>query len=176
MRTLLILAAAAAAMIPAVAEAAEPPCLTPSEFTSLATYALPSAITGASQRCAASLPRTAFIERDAVQLAQSYSAAKAAAWPGAKAAFLKVGSTINPQAQDVFRTLPDNALQPLVDGVIVGVVSEKLPLDRCAAVDRLVTLLSPLPPQSTAELIGLAVGLGSKPGPHKLGKFAICPA
>jgi hypothetical protein len=33
-----------------------------------------------------------------------------------------------------------------------------------------------LPPQNTAELIALAVGLGSRSGGGKLGRIAICAA
>ena len=43
-------------------------------------------------------------------------------------------------------------------------------------VDRIARLLSPLPPENAAELIGVAVGLGSKTGAAKVGKVSICEA
>jgi hypothetical protein len=39
-----------------------------------------------------------------------------------------------------------------------------------------VMLLSPLPAESTAEVIGLAAGLGARAGQARLGKLAICKA
>ena len=53
MRATLKAAALALAMVPGLAQAAEPPCLSPREFAALANYALPSVITGTASRCAA---------------------------------------------------------------------------------------------------------------------------
>ncbi len=92
MRQFIALAAAALTALPGIAAAAEPPCLTPAEFTALSSYALPSIITGTTQRCAATLPADAWLRRNGGQLAARYAAAKPAAWPGAKAAFLKLSA------------------------------------------------------------------------------------
>jgi len=48
--------------------------------------------------------------------------------------------------------------------------------DACPSIDRVFALLSPLPAENTAELIALAVGLGSKAGEARLGRFSICKA
>lgn len=153
------------------------PCLTASEFGSLSSYALPSIITGANERCSAALPADAWLRRNGGELAARYAVAKPAAWPGAKTAFLKVGGGLgNAQAVDLLKSMPDSALQTMLDSLIAGMVSQRLPTDRCASVDRLVRLLSPLPAESTAELIALAAGLGAKSGQAKVGAFAICPA
>lgn len=161
----------------AQAASATPPCLTPAEFTALSSYALPSVIRGTSQRCASVLPGDAFLAREGERLADRYAQRKAANWPVAKAAFLKLGGTEGAgDAAEMFRTLPDSTLQPLVDGLIEGMINQKLPSERCAAVDRLIALLSPLPAENTAELIGLAAGFGAKSGQAKVGQFSICPA
>ncbi len=167
--------AIALALLPGLARAAEPPCLTPAEFTSLAGYTLPNIITGTSQRCAAVLPGDAWLIRNGAELAGRYAAGKAKSWPGAKAAFFKVGDSMgDSRTTDLIRSLPDATLQPLVDGMVEGVVKEKLPTDRCTTIDRVLRLLSPLPADSTAELIALAVGLGSRAGTPRVGKFTIC--
>lgn len=178
MRFSATLAAFLITAVPLAAEAAgSPPCLTASEFTALSSYALPSIISGASERCAAALPADAWLRRNGGQLAARYAQAKPAAWPGAKAAFLKVGGGIgNTDATNLIKSLPDASLQPMVDTLISGMVGQRLPTDRCAAIDRLVRLLSPLPPESTAELIAVAAGLGARTGQAKIGAFAICPA
>jgi hypothetical protein len=176
MRRLTAIAAALLAVAPTVAQAAEPPCLSPDEFTSLAGYALPSIISGTSQRCISTLGPSAFLRRSGPELIQRYAERKPAAWPAAKAAFLKLSSTTNADANNLIRTLPDASLQQMLDGLLQGMVSQQVPLDRCGAIDRLIGLLAPLPPQSTAEVIALAVGLGAKAGRARIGTISICAA
>jgi hypothetical protein len=161
---------------PGIAQAAEPPCLTAREFTDLSSYALPSIITGTTERCSAALGPDAYLKRSGTALASRYAAAKPAAWPGAKAAFLKLSGGTNSQAGDLLRTMPDNSLQPIVDAMIVGMIGQQVQTERCGTIDRFVRLVAPLPPQNTAELIALTVGLGSRSGGGKLGKLTICAA
>ncbi len=166
---------AVASMLPGLAAAAEPPCLTASEFTALATYSLPSVITGTAQRCDATLPPDAFLKTDGAGLAARYGDAKEAAWPGAKAAFLKLAGQNDAGAGNIVKGLSDPAMQQIVDTAIAAKVADALPVDRCDTVNQLLKLLAPLPPESTAGVIALAVGLGTKSG-RKLGPIAVCPA
>lgn len=176
MRGILTAAAALLALVPGMARAADLPCLSPAEFASLSTYSLPSMISGTTQRCAASLPPDSWLSRNGAGLAQRYAALRPQAWPGAKAAFVKVAPAVNPLVVDIMGKLPDETLQPLVDAWVEALVAQQLPLERCGKVDRLVRLLSPLPAESTAELLGLAIGLGAKSGGGRFGKLAICGA
>ena len=156
------------------AQAAEPPCLTPTEFTALSSYALPSAIRGATARCAGTLPASAYLRSSGEMLARKYDGRKAAVWPTTKAAFIRVGSVMSPQTSEVFKSMPDGSLQPIVDSLLTTTVEQKLPLDRCVALDRLAMLLAPLPPENTAEIFGLAAGLYARDGRSKLGPFSVC--
>jgi hypothetical protein len=176
MRKAVQLIALALIAAPGVAQAAEPPCLTAREFTDLSSYALPSIITGTVERCSASLGPSAFLKRDGGALASRYAAAKPAAWPGAKSAFFKLSGGANSDAGSLFRNMPDNKLQPMVDSLVEGLIAQQVPAERCRTIDTAVRLLAPLPPQNTAELIALAVGLGSRGGGGKLGKLTLCPA
>ena len=164
----------ALALVPGVARAAEPPCLSSAEFTALAGYGLPSAIAGTSQRCAATLPADAFLRTQGPALIARYATAKPAMWPAAKAAFFKLGIAAPPEAMQMLRALPDASQQQLVDIFVAGIVAEKLPVEHCATFDRLLALLSLLPPESTAEAIGLAAGIGSRAGQARIGKIVIC--
>lgn len=166
--------AAALLMLPQAALAADEVCLTPREFTALSTYALPSVIGGTSRACAAMLPGDAFLRRSGDQLAARYAQGKAAAWPEARAAFLKMSAAKDPGAAQLFTALPDDALQQVADAALAGIVAGKVKPGSCATIDRVVALLSPLPAENTAELIALAAGLGAKSGEAKLGKFALC--
>ena len=172
----LALVMAAALPVPAMAAAAEPPCLTAQEFTAVSTFALPGVIRGAAQRCAPVLPSDAFLRTQSEPLAKRYAAGRDRAWPQAKAAFLKLGGGMDPQAASLFKTMPDESLKPFVEGAVSAMVGQQLPTERCSAVDRLVMLLSPLPAESTAEVIGLAAGLGAQSSRARLGKLTICKA
>lgn len=176
MRRPILALAAALAAVPGIARAAEPPCLTATEFASLASYGLPSIIKGANDRCAAALPADAWLRRNGAQLSTRYAAAKPRTWPGAKAAFLKLSAGGDKQGAELIRGLPDPTQQLMLDGLIEGMVGQQLPTDRCATIDRVVRLLSPLPAENTAELIAIAVGLGAQTGRASVGKFRLCPA
>ncbi len=167
--------AVATAMLPGLAMAAEPPCLSPVEFTALATYALPSVITGTIQRCDATLPPDAFLKTDGTRLAARYAPASDAAWPTAKAAFLKLTGGNDQGGGSLVHGLSDNALQQIVDTAIAAKIGDALPAERCGTANRLIQLLAPLPPESTAGVIALAVGLGTKSG-RKIGPFTVCPS
>ena len=163
------------AALPGVARAAEPPCLTGAEFASLAGYSLPSVISGTTQRCSASLGADAYLKRNGTQLAARYAERKAANWPGAKAAFMKLSATKNEDANKLLSSMPDPSLQQMIDAVMEGMVSQQIKPERCGAIDNVVRLLAPLPPANTAELIALAVGLGTKSGQGKVGSITLCP-
>lgn len=176
MRRSTAIIAALLAAVPTIAQAAEPPCLTAGEFTSLAQYALPSIIDGTSQRCRSTLGPGAYLSRSGGELIQRYAQRKPAAWPGAKAAFLKLSATSNGDANKLIHNMPDASLQQMLDSLMAGLISQQVPLNRCGTIDRVIGLLSPLPADNTAELIALAVGLGAKSGRAKVGAFSLCQA
>jgi hypothetical protein len=176
MRRFTVATAAWLALVPAIAQAAEPPCLTAREFTALAEFGLPSVINGVSQRCATTLGASAFLPRSGAELAARYGQRRPAAWPTAKAAFLKLSGATNADAGNLLRSMPDASLQQMLDSLMSGMASQQVPLDRCATIDRLIALLSPLPAANTAEAIALAVGLGARTGQARLGALSICKA
>ena len=173
-RPVCALAAGLLALVPGMVRAAEPVCLAPHEFSQLATYALPNALNATAQRCSPTLPADAFLKTGGPDMIARYAAGKPAAWPGAKAVFLKVTESQQGDMVALLRNLPDPQLQQLVDAFIQGLVAEKIPPERCVSIDRMLRLLSPLPAQSTADIIGLAIGLGSQTGQARFGKIRIC--
>lgn len=176
MRTAALALALAAIPSATIAQAQQAPCLTAEEFTAVSTFALPGVIRGAAQRCQAVLPQQAFLRSQSETLAQRYSRGRDQAWPEAKAAFFKIGGGMDPQAAGLLKSMPDDTLKPFVESAVSTMVGQQLPTDRCKAVDRLVMLLSPLPAESTAEVISLAAGLGARSGQAKVGKLSICKA
>lgn len=168
--TLLLVAA------PVTTARAQATCLTPREFTALSTYALPSVIAGTGKACATTLPATAFLRRSGADLAQRYSATRGSAWPEAKAAFLKMTGARDPDAARLFATMPDETLQQIADAAVSGIVTGQIKPDSCGTIDRVLTLVAPLPAESTAELIALASGLASRTGGARIGNVPLCKA
>lgn len=172
-RLLTLTASAALAIAPGMARAAEP-CLAPTEFAALVGFALPGTIAGMAQRCGPTLPQGAFLRGPARGMIDRYSAAKPALWPAAKAAIGKLSANAPTDISALLGQLPDPQQQQIVETMVTGMVAEKLPVARCPAIDRLLALLSPLPPETTAEAIGLAIGLGSRAGQARFGNIVIC--
>lgn len=167
--------AAVALAGPGVAQAAEPPCLTPTEFSGLAGYALPSVISGTTKRCSQTLDPTAFLNTQGAALSTRYAANRQATWPQAKAAFLKL-SAGQKDVGDVFSKMPDKSLEDMLDVILEGMVSQEISPDKCPTIDKFIRLLSPLPAENTAQLITMTVGLvsDSRKEPARLGKITIC--
>lgn len=173
MRKLASICATLLATAPGIAQAAQP-CLTPAEASSLAAYALPAAISGTTKRCAPALSAKAFLPKGGAQLAARYSARKAQNWPGAKAAFFKIGGDGKDEGAKMLAGLPDPTLQQMLDAIIEGMVAQEIPTAKCGEIDRIVGLLAPLPAQNTAELIAMVMGLAGKSGKAQGDKFSIC--
>ena len=179
MRMPILAASLVLATLPGVARAAEAPCLTRQEFSSLAAYALPSALSGAAERCQPFLGNGAFLTANGDSLVERYAARKDSSWPAAKAAFLKLSSRTDGKANDLFKLMPDDTLQDMVDLMIEGMVSQEIPTAKCGTIDEFARLLAPLPPENTAQIIGLLVSLAGKPakdgsGKSAIGKLKIC--
>jgi hypothetical protein len=162
-RPVCALAACLLVLVPGIVRAAEPPCLAPQEFSSLATYALPNALSATSQRCSASLPADAFLKTGGPEMIARYAVGKPAAWPGAKSVFLKVTQSQQGDMVALLRNLPDQQLQQLVDAFIQGLVAEKIPAERCVSIDRMLRLLSPCPRKARQTSLALPLALVREP-------------
>ena len=167
---------AAAIAMPAQAAAAEAECLAPAEVRALATFAMPSVLTGLIDHCAPEVGASGFMSTQGRGLVASYAAHKDAAWPVARTAFFRLAGSKSDssEATDMMAKMPDAALQPFVEGMIGGMIGSKLKPGQCAVADRMMRLLAPLPPENTSELLGTILELAEgdkKSGP---GGLAIC--
>ena len=140
----LMLLAAVATSAPVPAR----PCLTSAEAEALATAALPYVLRQTGVRCAAKLAVDSPLRHDDSELLRRYDRAADAAWPAAKAAITKVTD------ETAALLLGSDYARPLLGSLVAPMIAARLPVEDCATVDRLVTLLGPLPPRNVA---GLAV-------------------
>ena len=179
MRTLTICAAAVLLSAPQIAAAADAPCLTAKEATAVAAYAMPSVIAGTTQRCGAVLGKDSWISKNGTGLSKRYAERKAAVWPEAKAALLKMtggAAGSGDVVLDTLKSMPDETVQQIADSMVTAAVAERVPANRCFVVDRFLSLIAPLPPESTAELVALTLGVVSQGEKPKIGKLALCKA
>ncbi|MBB3861202.1 hypothetical protein GGQ88_002474 [Novosphingobium hassiacum] len=157
-----------------MAHAAE--CLNEGEVGSLVGYALPSVIEGAMTACKPHLAPTGFFATRGSEFAGRYASRKQANWPGAKSAFLKLGSAKDPSLNKTIGALPDSALQPFVEAMVSEMVGGEIKPDQCTAIERGVRILSPLPAENTAELITFVLVMADKPKAGKTSSLPICKA
>ena len=136
------------AFLAAPVQAQPRPCLTTPEAEALATAALPYVLRQTGVRCAAKLAADSPLRREDSELLRRYDRAADAAWPAAKAAIVKLSDAA------ASLLLASDYARPLLGSLVAPMIAARLPVEDCATVDRLVTLLAPLPPRNVA---GLAV-------------------
>ena len=161
-RTLAATAAAALAL-PPVAAAAQQACVTEAEVSAVAIYSVPSVVEAVKLKCAGRLASDGYLARRGDALSGRYAALQARNWPRAKSGLLKVlGSQSGAQGRqtiDTIRSLPDNAVRPLVDALLVQEVSAKIPTRNCGRIELVMEALAPIDPEIAGTLIGRVVGL-----------------
>ena len=175
MRTLALAAASLLLTAPQIAAAADgPPCLTPKEATAIAAYSMPSAIIGTTQRCNATLGKQSWLALNGEALSKRYAERKSAVWPEAKSALIKMVSTSKDAIAETIKSLPDDTIRQLADSMISAAVADKVQVGRCQMIDRFLSLVAPLPPENTAELVALTLGIVAHADAPRIGKFMLC--
>lgn len=146
-----ILAAVLAGAIVAQPVAAQAACITAPEAEAMTMVAMPEILRQTGTVCAARLPATSLIRRPDSMLIDRYQREADRAWPSARAGIAK---------------LSDPAIAPLLDsdfarGLLVSLlvpqIVGRIAASDCAMIDRLVTLLDPLPPRNTAGIVVAAL-------------------
>lgn len=161
-----------------IAHAQGEACLSRDDLAGMFAYALPSVIEAAGGACRTSLPRDGFLATQGVALAQRYRAGKAAAWPVAKAAVLKIGGQQGGAlGASLVAALPDSALQPFAEGMIGQYVTAAIHPGDCPEIEQALRFAAPLPPENTAGLVALIVARldRARPG-HRPGLPLCAPA
>lgn len=167
------LAAAGLAMQPSLAAAQQRPCITEEEVSAMAIYSVPSLVQAVRARCGGELSSSGFLAREGDAFASRYAGLQNAVWPRAKAGLLKFGAGRKIDGRDamaMFADLPDTAVRPLIDALIVQEVSAKLALKDCGKIERLMGAVALIDPEVTGTLLGVVVGLAGVAEP------ATCPA
>ena len=175
-RTIAHCVALVAAAVAVPVQAAEAQCLAPAEVRALATFAMPSVLTGLIDHCTPEVGATGFMSTQGRNLVASYAANKDSAWPTARKAFFRLAGSKgdSSEATEMMAKMPDAALQPFVEGMIGGMIGSKLKPGQCVIADKMMRLLAPLPPENTSELLGTILELAGADKKSAPGGLAIC--
>lgn len=173
-----LLALAALAQAPAASAAqAQQACVPPADLGDTIIYALPIAYDAARTSCARQYAKDGFMLRGGEKFIAGFRARQSAAWPGAMRTMQAlIASQEGPaKAGDVdlaalAKSLPPEALRPLVDGFMGQMIAEEIKPDACGKIERAMELLSPLPVDNVAGLMGFVLEIADIKDP------SICPA
>lgn len=146
-------------------------CITTADAEVMFLAAAPAALKSAAGICQGSLPRTAFLLRPDPAFTARMAAASEAAWPRARAAALRFAGP------DIAPLLESPSLQPLLATAVGGIITADLQPADCPKVDRLLTLLAPLPSRNIAGIAVTTVQIAQEDAARRGGRqrLQFCP-
>ena len=154
--------------LPAMAAASQA-CLSRAQAKSIAMFILPDTVDALRNKCRATLPTDAYLNR--TDSSDRFRKNADEHWPQAKEAFgiIAGGDAITDMIGN------DGARKLLLSLITDGIAKDVKPKS-CAGVDRMLAALAPLPPANMEMLLEsfFLLGLGTNES-SKTGKFRICP-
>lgn len=168
LRPLLTSAAVLALGLQPTLASAQGGCVSEAQISDMVVYAIPLAMQSLQNQCSPQLFPDGFLAREGMALSNAYLARQEAAWPGAKDALIAFAGD-DPEARNLFNTLPREALQPFVDAIVVQKVAEEIKVEDCGKIERVIEALAPLEPQEAGKLVGVIMSLVEPKNPP------ICP-
>lgn len=166
-------ALAAASALAASPAAAQSNCLTGHEAEAIVQVTLPEVIRDAGRVCAA-LPASSLLRRPTSAFLARYDAEADRAWPAARTAIGKLG---DPRLGVL---LQSDFARPLVTSLVAPQVTGQIQASDCPTLDRLVTLLEPLPAKNTAGIVAATLQYlkaeRSKGARRDIPDLPVCPA
>jgi len=146
------------------AEAAIPklPDMSGDEAAALAVYAVPSLLAATRQTCADQLSPSGWLARHGDSLARRYAAEQQAAWPLARSAMLKFAAAKAGDRLGTIASLPDEAVRPLADALIVQEAAAKIHPRSCRNIERMAAALAPLDPPEAGRILGVMFDIAAE--------------
>ncbi|KQN26159.1 hypothetical protein ASE86_08380 [Sphingomonas sp. Leaf33] len=163
--------AAAALLSAATAQAQAPACIPQPEAEALFLALAPAMLTSVAGTCTPVLPTNALLRRPIGQLIAKYASDSEAAWPRAKEGLRKL---LGPQGG----AMVDSELaRPMVTSMIAPMLAKEVKAKDCPNIDRVLTLIDPLPARNTASLVVALMDMSgaAKARPGRRADFVLCP-
>ncbi|ANU07952.1 hypothetical protein [Paraurantiacibacter namhicola] len=149
------LTAMAVAIAPQVVAAQE--CMTEAEVNAMAIYAAPAAMDAAAYACRDALPADSFLLSELGPMKARYDAVRPDYWPLALSAATKLMASEGDGSADdmaIFQQLPEEAVRPMIDALIVQELSTEIKPEDCGSIDKVVAAFGPLEPTEFGGIIG----------------------
>ena len=128
------------------------PCVTGPEVEALALVMMPEALTAVAQACSGSLPESALLRRTGAPFFERYRAQSAPSMARAQTAFAKISGQAN--GKDVSEIGLD-----MMKAMVVPMLTEAVEAKDCGAINHMIELLEPLPPENLAGMISTILQL-----------------
>ena len=122
-------------------------CVTDAEAQAFASVAIPEIIRETGRVCATALPATSLVRRQNGAFLAKYEAEANRAWPTARAAIVKLSDP----AMELL--VQSDYARPLITSLLVPQLVGRIATGDCPTIDRLTTLLEPLPARNTAGIV-----------------------
>ena len=95
-------------------------------------------------------------------LSKELAKGQTAAWPMAKRAFMKFGGDADQQTTAMMEAMPETAMRPLVESVLVQEFGGMIKTKDCKDIDAVLGTLVPLPASSFVDLVTEVVVIGAR--------------
>jgi hypothetical protein len=161
-QTTAVLALVASAQPLAAQTQAAAPCLTRPELRGMVAYFLPTVLQSAIDTCATKLTPESYMLARAPKLLTTLEAGRSEAWPMAKAAFVKIGGNDDKGTANLFASLPEEAVRPLIEAVIADKLGSTIKPDSCGDIDRVMAPLEPLPAANLVDVLTEAMAIAGR--------------
>ena len=157
-----VLALAALAVPSAAQAAAMTKCITKPELRGMVAYMLPAVVDSMIEKCSAGLPASSYIASRAPELSKELAKGQPEAWPLAKRAFMKFSGDADKDTAAMMEAMPESAMRPLVESVLVQEFSGMIKAKDCKDIDAVLGTLAPLPATGFVDLLTEMVVIGAR--------------
>ena len=129
------------------------PCISQPELRGMVAYIMPSVMSSVIERCRASLPAGSAMLTRGTQVVTELQAGQSAAFPMARQAFAKFSDDGNKDGADLFQSMPEDTLKPIIESAITKELTASVTVKDCPDIDRVFGTLQPLPASNFVDLI-----------------------
>lgn len=150
-------ALALAALASAQTAQAQNVCVQPEDAADAMIYFMPAAYDATMTKCENQFSADSFLtSEDGRLFIDGFRGQQDARWSGTYRffqVFIQKQAKGDEAMGQMIANLPEDSLRPLIDGIMGQVIAQEVKSDSCEKIDRVVELLSPLPPENLGGLI-----------------------
>lgn len=129
---------------------------TEQEMATVARIGMPAAFRSLQAKCDPLLDSNAYIFARGEVLHRRLLAVSNAAAAGASRVIASVTARSSPAMGEIVGGMPPEVLRPYFDEMVAGMMTREIETENCAAINRALELIEPLPAENLADLLALA--------------------